>query len=79
MLINLKMEHSEYTYTNQMQNLELKIHNNDLSTLVENEKFHEFKHKIKVDNTSYSTITIYYDLGQLSKLVSLIQEVNLFY
>ena len=60
-----------------IQFIELKILNNDLSTLVENEIFHEFNHKIKTDDTSYSKLTIYYDASQIYKLLNLIKEVNL--
>jgi hypothetical protein len=72
------MENQASTNTNQSQFLELKISNKDLTTLVENEIFHEFNHKIEIDDTSYSKVTIYYHHSQISRLVNFIREVNLF-
>jgi hypothetical protein len=56
-----------------IQFLEIKIPNEKLSILVENEIFHEFKHKIQIDNSLFVTLTIYYkDLQQLVKLIKLL-------
>lgn len=72
------MDNQASSNTNQVQFLELKIHNKDLTSLVENEIFHEFNHKIEIDDTLYSRVTIYYQPSQISQLVNFIREVNLF-
>ncbi len=63
---------------NDIKFIELKISNNELSKFVENEIFHEFTHKIQIDDTSNSKITIYYRTNQIHKLVKFISQVNLF-
>lgn len=70
------MENQENT--NSIQFIELKISNCELSKLVENEIFHEFTHKIQIDDSTNSKITIYYQPNQISKLVDFISQVNLF-
>ena len=56
-----------------IQFLEVKIPNEKLSILVENETFHEFTHKIQIDNSDCVTLTIYYtDVQQLVKLSKLL-------
>ena len=61
-----------------IQFLELKIPNDKLTILVENETFHEFNHKIRIDDSDYVILTIYYsDLQQLVKLSKLGNLVNL--
>lgn len=61
-----------------IQFLEVKIPNEKLSILVENETFHEFTHKIQIDNSDYVTLTIYYtnvqQLVKLSKLLNIQQH-----
>jgi hypothetical protein len=58
-----------------IQFLEFKIPNEQLGILVENETFHEFKHKIQIDNSDYVTLTVYYsDLQQLVKLSKLLKN-----
>jgi hypothetical protein len=62
-----------------IQFLELKVPNEKLSLLVENETFHEFNHRIQIDNSDYVILTIFYtDLQQLVKLSKLlnIQQHN---
>lgn len=63
---------------NDVQYIEFKIPTDKLSVLVENENFHEFNHKIQIDDTSYSKIIIYYQINQLNKLVYLLRETELF-
>ncbi len=72
------MDNQASSNTNQVKLLELKILNNDLTTLVENEIFHEFNHKIEIDDTTYSKVTIYYQPNQIFQLVKFIKEVKLF-
>ena len=61
-----------------IQFIELKIPNDQLSIFVENETFHEFNHKIQVDNSDFVTLTVYYsDLQQLVKLIKLTKLLNI--
>lgn len=61
--------------TNQIEFIELKISNNDLSQLVENETFHGFKHKLQIDNTDYVKLTIYYSSAK--ELLVLLKLLNI--
>lgn len=68
----------EYKNESNIRFLKLTIPNEKLSILVENEIFHEFNHKILIDNSQNVILTIYYtNWEQLLKLVNLLTEKNL--
>jgi hypothetical protein len=69
--------HTE-TNTNNPQHLELKLSQDKLAILVEDNYFYNFKHQIQIDNLESIGIKIYYqNLDELKNIINFLVSLDL--